>query len=165
MTVRAFDSFEEMQQAMRDGLDWGNDNLTPEQRAVSFGDHWADFRQIHDAGAVCFGYVWTIEENLASIRKGTDSAAEVEAELESTLEAHKEGMLFGKAYDRFNPNGEIGSTHRVHLWPISKNCWDNARNNGFVIDDMLPVYKQQLQEAFDAWRSHWNAIHGHGDRP
>jgi hypothetical protein len=160
MTVRSFDSFEAMQQAMRDGIDWGNANLHPLQQAITFGDCWADFRMIHADDSITFGRVFTLDEVRDLSAKNGGTAREVEAEVQAVVAQHGEGMLFGTAASRYFPDGELGDTHRLHMWPISRALYDAAAYNDFDWT-RLPQgpFSTELQAAFDAWREVWNRAH------
>ncbi len=109
--IKGFDSFEEMQEYMEESMAAADARVTPRQAEVGPGDHW--FSPAPEFGCVVFGQVYTREELVA----GMDPE---EAADEEFVDGYLSGnMLFGRAFSVIEPQGELGSTHRSAVWPMT----------------------------------------------
>jgi len=144
----SFDSIDEMFAYMAKAEAQGNSSLTDEQRSLTWGSHW--FRPLDDF--VIFGYCFTREEALeretaASPQEEID-AGWPEHAIEEMAERLERGYLFGEAWSKPFPQGELGDTHRASAWPITAEQFETARVAGW--DHLDPGVRSWLEPL---WRS------------
>jgi len=153
MTIRSFDSFEEMQAFIRENAERAARGLHDVQREIGFGDHWCRFVDIASR-EIEFGYVYTLDEvREAEIKAGATPAEadEVVAQTERDLAGH---LLYGRAFIFWQPGGEAGHAHQAAVWPISKELFEAARDVGWDIDGIPESQKQALEAVYVTARSH-----------
>lgn len=133
MEFLPFDSFDAVQQAMREAEDAANAQLSPEQRELLANTdtprYWIQF---HDNFAI-YGHCWSDAQVRASSEKYSSDPEEIENEVQSVREARTRGYLFGQAWSAPYPEGELGSTHVSQVQPISQEMFDAARKNGWKV--------------------------------
>lgn len=179
-TIKQFSSFEEAMNAMAEAEAAANENLAPEQSALTWGSTWVRFDHV-PSGVLIVGRCATIEEVEAGERECapkiedypvetgppvivdefTADTAEFEGELAGTLaqtrDSHERGYLFGRAYSAIEPDGELGSTHRANAWPISPECFDALRRASYHphrLSLAAPALAAELESAYKAWAHH-----------
>jgi hypothetical protein len=130
--VQSFDSFEEMERAMKEADEAAFARITPTQAEIRQGDAW--MRPAPDYGCVIFGRVHTDDEIRQSYGEVDDEeAALLEDELAYHVAQLDRGYMFGRAWSVIEPDGELGSTHQSTAWPITDEqlqeardaCWDH----------------------------------------
>ena len=148
--IRGFNSFDEMYEYMQANRKKANEGLAAAQRLIDYGDYWVRFWQ----QVVIFGYIDPLEKvRDDEVAAGAD-LGEAEVFVTMVMEAHNDGSMWGTAYSTIEPDGELGYTHRISMWPIDKRLFDAARQVGWVIEDLPEWAQVLLQEAARAWRSH-----------
>lgn len=167
-----FETMEDAFDFMRRGDEYGNRNLHPKQQAITWGDYWIRFVDMHDR-LVVFGYIQTLDEvreaeekymdRTGTAEERAESEAELQYALQSTKESHERGYMFGWAYSKIDK--DLGSTHRFNMWPISKELYEAAREAEWDIDRIHEDYRPQLEEAYTGYREHAIAVHDSGDQP
>jgi hypothetical protein len=152
--IEAFTSTEEMVEALRERAAHALAGLAPQQAAITWGDHWVQFHDI-DNGGLIWGKVHTREEVAAGeLSCGADWDEVVET-IASTVNSLEQGYMYGTAHSRFYDEGELGTTHKAHVWPIEERLFDAAREAGWdhrKIED--PAMRVLLDIAFRAIRAH-----------
>lgn len=148
MTFRSYDSWEEMMADMRANEEAANERLAPEQKALTWGARV--YRIEH--GIHIFGHVYTREEALAA-EIALSPPEEVERGLpeesvERLAEGLERGYLYGRWYSVIEPDGEIGSAHRLNVWPMSETLFEAVRQAGWSIDKMNPEDAYALGKVF-----------------
>lgn len=158
MNVLSFGSPEEMRAYLRAASASAHSRLHVAQDGLSYGDTWCQFVDLAERHVV-FGRVWTLDEvmNNETETGAAHDAAERACRYTDSMLA--EGYLFGKAYDHFNPNGELGTTHKAHAWPVERECFYAARDVLWQIDHLPLSQKINLELAFRAWRHHVRSAH------
>lgn len=154
MHIKNFDSPEEMADYLLRARAQALDSLHSAQRDITYGDHWVRFADIAN-GIIEFGYVWKPEQiGAEELRSGStisemnDSLAHVEAMAE-------QGLMYGTAYSKaHSPAGEVGYTHKAHVWPIEEQLFDLAREAFWIIEDLDATGRVLLQIAFACNRAH-----------
>ena len=150
MTAMSFDSMDEMLDYMRRSEEAAIASMTEEQKAIKPGDAWASPRPEYQC--VIFGKSRTLAEIEASEkshwseRPSAEERAEREAELkwtmESTIDSHSRGYLYGEAWSILEPRGEYGSTHVSQMVKIPAEALEEARQSdwdfGRCLVDRLP---------------------------
>lgn len=131
--------------------------LTEEQQGVTWGSCWARFWK----DLVVFGRVETQEELRASEMHGIAdisdpderemALAEVEAILRVTIRNEADGFLYGWCHSAIEP-GELGTTHRASMWPISEALYRHAEEHGWDPDTFRPIYRLELAQAYARYR-------------
>jgi hypothetical protein len=149
--VLGFDSHDEMIEHIRRAQRTALEGLHPAQQGIGPGDCWVQFHDVANRHIV-FGYVLPLPvvrrlevESGATKREAADAVQETAARLAN-------GFMYGKAYDRFNPKGELGETHKLNVWPIDHRTFSAAKNVDWQIDLLDLPYKINLQAAFTAFR-------------
>lgn len=157
----SFDTMEEMVEFMRRQEEEANAHLAPQQQAVTWGDYWIRFYDIEHRICI-FGHVYTEDEMMEKERavplmageSSEEVEAEIAAEMEGIRDAHKRGYMYGWAYSVIEPEGEPGSTHQANLWPIPQWLYEQARDVRWVMDDLDPQGKAEVQRAYTEYRTH-----------
>ena len=158
--IHTFDSHEEMVAFVEERKAHAFAGLAREQQALTFGSHWVQFHDIPTRHIV-FGRVWTAEEVALGELRGRDGEVredvqwpEVVTSVDRITEGQEEGFLYGMAHDRFNPDGELGFTHKAHVWPIEKRLFDAATFVQFEITNLNETGRFLLDLAFRQMRAH-----------
>lgn len=131
MTIRSYNSFEEMQADMARAEEEAQANVTDVQRTIAPGDYW--MRPAPEYGFTIYGRAQTEED----LRRGypaaldIDEAAELDAELEQFHSNVERNYLMSEAFSVACPHGEFGSVHRSVMWPISAEQFADARDRGW----------------------------------
>jgi hypothetical protein len=128
MEFQQFDSLDEMFAFMAEAERQANERVTEEQEQVSWGSYWIRT----DQGFPIFGHVFTRPELIASeIHAGgePEEAEQTARHYDGMLER---GYLFGWAYSYIEPDGELGSTHRSTVRPITEQEFEAARERGWT---------------------------------
>jgi hypothetical protein len=161
MHVESFSSTEEMVEYLRANQRRALAGLAPQQRAIRPGDYWVQFHNIHE-GHLIWGRVWTPTEVALGELTNPEGLLREDVEWSEviTTVAHAEemleaGLMYGMAYDRFNPGGELGTTHKAHVWPIEERLFMAAAYAGYdhreIKDEAMRLL---LDIAFRAIRAH-----------
>lgn len=152
--VLSFDNPDDMRAYLAEAGRRARAGLHPVQAAITYGDCWAQFYDVPDR-IVVFGRVHLLDEVAEAERLCGGSQTDVDAVVASTRTDLEYGdLMFGTAYDRTNPTGELGHTHRLSVWPIEESLFNAAFEHRFVIDDLPDSAKINLQIAFSAWTAH-----------
>lgn len=151
MEIISFDDFASMQEKLAEIRSKANEGLAVAQRSVTYGSYWVRF---HPATTI-FGYVTPLDEFVVGEMALGATRDEAEYEMEQIKAAHEDGMMWGKAYSRLEPDGEYGSTHRASLWPIEQRLFDAAMATRWGTDGALgEAMGFLLLEALLAFRTH-----------
>lgn len=157
--IRSYDSLEDALADITRNTNIANAGLAPEQRACTWGTYWVRFIPTGQEMLVVFGRVQQLEETveqemvLENEMPGPD-----EAEVRATMQAsHDQGYMFGRAYSVVEPRGELGSTHRANMWPITEDLYHAAQAANWDPLSLQPRDLDQLQDVYTAVRNHWIA--------
>lgn len=152
MDVFTFDSHDDMTKYLTKIRQAAKEGLHPEQARLTYGDHWVEFVDV-GARIVIFGRVHTLDEVRDS--EHPDYVDDIVATTETDL---VDGMMYGRAYSRLEPFGELGYTHKANAWPIEGRLFDAAKAAEWDIDALDEAGKVLLQIAYAAWRAHRMAV-------
>lgn len=148
--VLSFPNPEAMQAYLASAKDAAAKGLHVLQHSITYGEHWVRF-----AGPIVeFGRVATLTEvGVAEVRAGASSAeaSQVVAETEAK---HLEHLMYGDAYSVLGPEGEVGYTHKAHVWPIDEVVFEAAREAGWDVTKMDTEHQLTLSLAYRAWFAH-----------
>lgn len=154
MQFISFDSTEQMQDYIAKAAEEAHAGLHVDQDAITFGDCWVQFHDIDNRHLV-FGRVHLPEETAAGeSASNEEEMAYVLQLLETDAARLAEGMMFGRAYDRFNVEGELGHTHKAHVWPISAALFEAARECGWDVANLAVEARPELEAAFSSMKAH-----------
>lgn len=126
MKFEAFDTAEEMFEAISEAEAAANAAVRDWQQSIGWGDCWiANHREID---IVVFGEVAESLEKLTEqeLELGA-SQAEAEYTAKTMQDSFERGYRFGTAYSAPYPDGELGSTHISTMVPLSRNLFELAR--------------------------------------
>lgn len=127
---QSFDSFEEMFSTLKANQDAANEALHDEQRSITFGSYavrtWGEY--------VIFGEIYDRDSFLEASKQYP--RGEIEQEWRQIVDSDENGMAYGTWYSVLEPGGELGSAHKVTLWPISKELFEVAKSCEWSPDDM-----------------------------
>lgn len=153
MEVKTFESLEAMQEHIRERAAAAHEGLADAQRGLDVGDHWVQFADI-DNRQIVFGQVHTYEAVAIGELSSGASWEETVAVVGQTAAGLMDGMMYGRAYDRFNVEGELGYTHKAHAWPIEMRLFEAAQSVDWEINDLDPAMKLLLEVAFRSMKAH-----------
>lgn len=125
--------------------------IHPAQRAITFGDHWAQFLDIANR-IVIFGKTLTLTEVKFTEMYAGATLAEAKQAVAATNEAMERNYLYGRAYSALLTEGEYGQTHKSVVWPIEESLYNAAAEANWNIDLLPTSAKINLQAAFTAYR-------------
>lgn len=126
-------------------------DLHPTQRALTYGDTWAHFPDIAN-NHIVFGEVFTLHQvRIAELEAGA-TKAETEQAIVQTQSDMSHGLMYGRGYDRFNPDGELCRTHKIGVWPIEREAFDAALAVKFQFAAMPLAQRLNLALAYRALR-------------
>ena len=140
-SIIGFENTEEMLEYMAAQEEEAIANTLPEQWAITWGDYVVRF--VDDL--VIWGDLETQEELIES--ETSDDEEESRVELEQALDSHGRGYRFGKWFSDVEPTGEYGSAHVVSLWKITKEDFEIASRNDWM---MWPAMVIKLKAEMDA---------------
>lgn len=140
MSVQAFDSFEEAQQAMADNEARANANLHPLQ--IALRDDIDTPRYFAGVAPDClfFGHAYSRKEVYEAAAKyvseiGADdyeeSLDEALYEIAVSQETRPRGYLRGRHFTVYDPQGDYHDVHVVEAWPISEQAFLEAKAAGW----------------------------------
>jgi hypothetical protein len=169
----SFDSIEDAYEFMRKGEDFGNRNLHPKQAAITWGDYWVRFYDVANR-LIIFGCVETEAEVEEAESRGIDQIVdpgEREMERQGVIEtmrtirdSHQRGLMWGWAYSKIDH--DLGSTHRFHMWPITKELYEAVREVQWDVDALTdPAHRGELEQAWQEYRLHELSVIASGDHP
>lgn len=153
MQVIQFDSHDAMRSHLRAAAEAAHRGLHSEQDRLTYGDYWVQFHDIANFHVI-FGRIDTLEEVRDGEVNGGATATEADAVVAMTANDLVNGMMYGTAYDRFNPDGELGNTHKAHVWPIEERLFNAAAEARWDIRLLPASGKVLLEIAFRAMRAH-----------
>jgi len=107
---------------------------TPEQHAISWGDHWRRTWQSED-GALemqIWGRVHTEEEITAAEERLHVPAAEVSVIRARIRAGYERGWRYGRCWSLLVPDGELGSTHVATVERVTAEEFGAAKRAGWV---------------------------------
>lgn len=151
--IQTFTTHEEMIAALQGRAAHALAGLHAAQAALTYGDHWVQFADL-DNRQILFGRVFTQGEVAKSELDSGASIAETATVLTDTDGALRGGYLYGRAHDRFNSDGELGTTHKAHVWPIEERLYLWARDVDWEIERLDPAGRLLLDIAFRSMRAH-----------
>jgi len=149
--VENFDTPEQMEARLATLRETANASLHPAQSALTYGDHWLRIADRKD-NLVEFGYVLTHEEIVKSETDAGTSMYETAQVIGYVDLALEQGFLYGIARSRDNPEGEYGSTHKAHVWPIEPRLYEAAGTFGYDVTEFDEVASVLLQIALAGLR-------------
>lgn len=158
VSVIGFDSAEEMEAYMVSEEKHAMENTMDEQWAIPWGGYV--FR-ITD-GLAIWAHIFSEREFLAENSKpGQGPDEEILYELDGLKAAHELGYRYGRWHSEVVPEGEYGSAHVVSLWPITKQDFEAARENGWKLwEEIARRINEETQEAI---RNHEKGMKDEGD--
>lgn len=133
-------------------------NLHPLQSALTYGSFWTRFVDLGNK-VVEFGRVAMLDEVRDLEVQAGATSAEANAIVQSTDTSLRNGYMYGLAYSLYNRDGEWGTTHKAHVWPIEESLFHQAAEANWQID-LLPMSgKINLNAAFRAMKGHVRGEH------
>lgn len=151
--VVAFDSHQQMVEYLRQAAHQAHAGLHVVQDNLTWGDTWVQFVDVTNRH-VAFGQIATIDEVHQGELDSSGSADDADAVAAMTRSDLEYGYMYGRVFDRFNPEGELGTTHKASVWPIEERVFQAAHAVGFVVDDLPLWAKFNLHVAQLARRAH-----------
>jgi hypothetical protein len=142
---------------VREATDSANRHLHDLQRAVAWGDCWARFFDVV-GNVVIFGTVMPESDAVAVENKSGATPRELRDFVSSLHDRHERGYLWGRCHSIAMPMGELGSTHRAYVWPVSERLYDEAREAQWRIKDLSAIGMIELSEAYREYREHSLAV-------
>ena len=153
MHVQQFDNHEQMLDYLRQAQAEAHNTLHPAQRAITHGTCWVRFVDLANR-LIEFGRVATLEEVEAASLEAGSTAAEALDDVKAAEFALDRHYMTGMAHSRTNPDGEWGSTHKAHVWPIDGHLFLQAGRVNWQIELLPASGKINLEAAFRAMRGH-----------
>jgi hypothetical protein len=157
LDIRSFDSIEEAFAFMQRAEQRANAHLAPEQQALTWGSHWI---RVYDS-LLIVGYCMTEEEMrhdeqeaMGDDIKTPEGQAEFDQNMTRMAESHERGYLFGWAFSVVEPTGELGSSHRGAVWPISEGLFEKLQAKAWDRSQLDTEAKEELKQAYMAWIAH-----------
>lgn len=142
MTVRSFDSFDDMLEAMQEGTRQANIGLNERQQDLrddyEHTRYWVSPN--HEEQILAFGVVFSAAEardrSIATMPPGlvdldSEDLDEVLYEIDMYQQNRAAGYLFGEQFSIYIPDGELMDTHVSVVMPISKEAFEEARAAGW----------------------------------
>lgn len=130
MEIKTFSSHEEMSEWLKERAEAAHAGLAKAQADLTWGDHWVQFHDVN-AAHIIWGKVSTREEVALGELLSRSDWDEVVATVARTEASLEQGFMYGRAYDRYGPEGELGTTHKAHVWPIEERLFDAAKAAGW----------------------------------
>jgi len=133
MQFKAYDSFEDMMQDIRDASESADQRVTPEQKRYRPGDivisdsgyGFPIFHDLLDIEKIVKDNLWKYGDNYED--EGIDI-------LDLYREPHMKFYCFTKSYSEAVPQGELGDFHRSQgLYRIPRVLFEDIKNDGFRI--------------------------------
>jgi len=128
---KGFDSIDEAFAWMQEQEAKANADVHPAQKRIDRGTY--ALRPAPEVPCLIFGYILTEEE----IREGEVFAGADEGELAFTMDilasSYQRGYRYGRWYSVVVPEGEIGDAHIANLWPLTKEVFDAAKEQGWQL--------------------------------
>ena len=153
MHVETFSSTEEMIAALRERAQHALAGLHPTQGSLTHGSHWVRFVDL-DNRVIEFGRVSLREEVAAAELEAGATVEEMAMTLEDVCLGIENGYLYGRAHSRHNVEGELGTTHKAHVWAIEERLFDMAKAVDFKIEDLDEAGRVLLNLAFQQMKAH-----------
>ena len=151
---QAFDSFEDMMEAMQQAEEAALGKMTSEQRdLVDQSEHetvyWHRFIEAHNLHI--FGEVYSDAEFVELERKHGADKHELYESLASRKNRRDRGYVFSKAYSTIVPDGEFGDTHASEVMQSSAAQFMMARERDWSLPDSLVMALTYmiLREVYD----------------
>jgi hypothetical protein len=138
MTAMGFGSMEEMLAYMEDQERRANKLVVEEQWAIKEGDHWC--RPVPEMGIFEFGIVLTMEESL----QGEDEE-DLDFIRANIQERNERGYRFSRAYSVMEPQGMLGDTHVLNMWPIKPEEFEAAKAGDWDVLNALGLGAEWIQ--------------------
>lgn len=161
--VETFGSMEEMYEALQERARIAHEGMHAAQAGIAWGAYWCRFIDVA-ANSVEFGHVYPREkvalEELTSGASWEDTLAVVAATAEDLV---GNALMYGIAYSKENPTGDIGHTHKANVWPIEKRLFDAAQKVDFDIERLDDAMKLLLEVAYRSQRTHVMTSQGSGE--
>lgn len=155
MHIINFDSPEQMQEYLASAAEQAHNSLHQAQRDITWGDHWVRFVDLDSSPKIVeFGYVFTERTALIQAMQGDLALDECADSVLQVQRSHRNNYLFGRAFSVLGPDGEIGVTHRAHVWPIEERLFHMAQDADWNIDRLGEVGRVLLEIAFRGMRAH-----------
>jgi hypothetical protein len=151
-----FDSPDEMRSYLTQANSEANRRLHPMQRTLKFGDCWVQFFDVEKRHFV-FGRIHTLDEVHAAEMACGATKAEALKVCRDTEEELTLGLMYGEAFDRDNPEGSLGTTHKANVWPIDQTVFAAAEEANGIVDDMPLWARISLSIGLSGWRAHREA--------
>ena len=128
---KGYDSMEEAFADMKRAEDQANANLSPWNRDVVWGSYY--MRPAPEVPCIIFGYIYTEDEcRDGELEAGAD-IEELEYTMRTMRSAYERGYRFGRHYSIVEPDGEIGSVHIANAWPISREEFEEAKSQDWIL--------------------------------
>jgi hypothetical protein len=126
--IRAYASFEDMLQDIKQGEADAQAAATPGQNAIA----WGDFFERNWLGLRIYGRISTLKEFRETERGLGASLAEIRYEEAGLKDAYSRGYRYGRCFSVAEPEGEVGSTHVVTMRKITEAEFNEAKNRGWA---------------------------------
>ena len=153
MHIQTFETTEEMVVALRKRAEEARAGLHSVQSSLTWGDHWVQFVDLENRHVV-FGRIhFDREVGLAELLSGADWDDTV-AVVEKTAASLDEGFMYGRAHDKFNVEGELGTTHKASVWPIEERLFLMAQRVDWNIAALDETGRFLLDLAYRQNRAH-----------
>jgi hypothetical protein len=139
MVFREYDSIEDAFADMQRAEDAANEGLSEWNKQVTWGSHY--MRPCPEIPCIVFGYIYTERESEEAEKRCGADPEELAYTMRSMRAQHERGYRFGRHYSIVEPDGELGSVHIANAWPISKEEFEEAQRQDWVLsEDQLLRY-------------------------
>jgi hypothetical protein len=164
MEVKAYDSFEEMQQAQAEAHEQATALTTQAQRALLKGQGFFWFQWVPEYDMSVWGERWSVSKYAtylelkaqeAELKGDPEDAAAWRDTIESDVENLARGYLSGKAWSLACDYGELGDTHVMQVVEIPSETFELARAHHWDIKALLrdPDTRAAAITVTDAWNA------------
>lgn len=142
---KEYGSIEEAFADMKRAEDAANENLSEWNKQVVWGSYY--MRPAPEVPCIIFGYIYTEMECVDGERKLGATHEEVAYTMRSIRDSYERGYRFGRHYSVVEPDGELGSVHIANAWPISKEEFETAKAQDWMLTrEQLAVYQSRFTQ-------------------
>jgi hypothetical protein len=155
-----FDTMDEAFEYMKKHEDAANAQLFPQQKGMigCKHDQWYVNIRFPWQEAMIFGEGWSLDHADKNELKcyGVTTVDELSKEdqeaylwsQQSLKDSRERGYIFGNAFSVICPEGELGSTHVYDIWPISREAFEEGKEQNWrpVLDrEHSPNLRRQVE--------------------
>lgn len=155
MNVLNFDSHEQMQDYLAAARKQAHLGLHQSQRDLTFGDYWVRFVDLDAQPKIVeFGYIYSERTTICLAMSYADNYTQGADDYLAIRDSLDNGYMYGRAFSLLGPDGEEGTTHKAHVWPIEERLFRMAEEVDWNIDRLDDTGRILLEMAFRGQRAH-----------